>query len=118
MSMYNMMFGISPNAATLMSVLDVDVNSVPRFRNCLLNEVDGVRRILIVTRTGGGNRENFIYENESLRKVPGYLSDDDDGFDTTYAVFTYAVPPEAESCVNQLDLDETLADQWERLKNL
>src|SRR5215469_975950 len=100
MSLYNMLFGFNPYARMLLKMLNVDVIQIPRFRDCFLN-TDGV--IVIFTRTGGGNRE--YYENATpenpegpwnsdLRKLRGYLGDEDDSYDGTYAHFFYKVPEE------------------------
>lgn len=87
---YNMVFGSNSLAMSLLGVLEVTPDAIPRYRDCFLNE-DGTQ-IIIYTRTGGNNREDARDGIERLRAIPGYISDADDSFDNTYALFRYAVP--------------------------
>lgn len=111
MSLYNLIFGRNPFSGFLLEVLGTTVDRVPRFRDCFLNE-DG-SRIIIYTRTGGGNRDFYEHPdrcrenypeyfggedepsgpwNSDLRALPGFVYDADDEFDGTYASFHYNVP--------------------------
>ena len=92
MSLYNMVFGYSQLAAPLLAALNIDPRNVPRFRDCFLNK-DG-SAIVIFTRTGGGNREEYAEQNDAMTRWPGYLSNHDDETDSTYAHFNFAVPEE------------------------
>ena len=95
--LYNMVFGVNPMAAPLLMSLNINHTDVPRFRDCFLSE-DG-KSIIVYTRTGGGNREEYAEANEALRQIPGFLRDEDDSFDPTYALFHYAVPADiADAC--------------------
>jgi hypothetical protein len=98
MSMYNALFGTNPYAKALLIILGNP--DVPRFRDCYLNE-EG--EIVIYTRTGGGNREYYDEPNadneegpwnSTLWNIPGYLRDEDDDFDSTYAYFYFTPPKE------------------------
>ena len=100
MSLYNLLFGTNPFVGMLLQLLKVDVGDIPRFRDCYL---DDDNNIVIYTRTGGGNRDNYETENEHLHTLSGFISDEDDDFDCTYASFTYK-PDEA-----QIDLIELLS---------
>lgn len=88
MNFYNMLFGVDKIAGPLLGILGVSAADIPRFRDCFL---DG-NKIVIYTRTGGGNREAYVYENDTLRTIPGFLFDRDDEFDHTYASFYYEIP--------------------------
>lgn len=88
MSLYNMLFGKNPAADLLLAMLGLTQCDVPRFRDCFLKD----NTIVIHTRTGGGNREDYESENDFLTTVAGYISDSDDDFDCTYADFVYAIP--------------------------
>lgn len=90
-NLYNALFDPNPYANALLTMLKTSVDAVPRFRDCYLNPE---RRIVIFTRTGGGNRAAYADANVSLTLLPGYVGDCDDAFDTTYAYFIYQ--PEAE----------------------
>ena len=58
MSLYNLLHGRNALSELLLSYLRLTPAMIPRFRDCY---IDG-ERIIVFTRTGGGNR-NF-YENE------------------------------------------------------
>ena len=51
--------------------------------------------VVIRTRTGGGNREEYEEENEKLRALQGFIKDEDDDFDCTYAYWHYEIPEES-----------------------
>jgi hypothetical protein len=103
MSLYNMLFGTNPFSGVLLQMLGITRDDVPRFRDCFLNE-DG-SEIIIHTRTGGGNREDYEDGNNYLTLVDGYKYDADDDFDSTYADFHYEVP---EACKSQVALMKDL----------
>ena len=63
-----------------------------RFRDAYLNE-DGTK-IILYTRNGGGNRDDYQYVFDLLRKHPLYLTDYDDDYDCTYAYIKFKVPDE------------------------
>ncbi len=93
MSTYNMVNGHHPLCGVLLSCLgfnNTTLKTIPRLRDCFINKGN----IVILTRTGGGNRDDYVAENEALRKIPGYISDNDDPFDGTFAWFRYAFPAE------------------------
>lgn len=88
MSMYNMLFGMNPQADLLLAVLGLRKNDVERFRDVSASE-DG-RTISIYTRTGGGNRDD--YPNLAMRKLPTWAGSVDDDFDSTYCTDEFKVP--------------------------
>ncbi len=90
MSIYNMIGGRHPCAGLCLLLLKLDPGQVPRLRDAW--PADDGTKVTVLTRTGGGNREQYTAENEWMRQRPGYLFDDDDEFDSTYAHFHYAVP--------------------------
>lgn len=116
MSLYNMLFGTNPFSGVLLQMLGVTREEVPRYRDCFLNE-DGTE-IIIHTRTGGGNREDYEDGNNYLTLVDGYKFDADDDFDCTYADFHYEVP---EACKSQVTLMKDLgavtnpAERWQEV---
>lgn len=89
--LYNMVFHVNPLAGSLLTLLRVDHKTVARFRDCFLNEAG--TEIIIYTRTGGNNRAEF--DNTALHKVPGFIAEEDDTFDATYALFRFEVPEAA-----------------------
>lgn len=109
-----MLFGQAPWAPALLKILDLEPASVPRYRDAYLSE--DKQRIIIYTRTGGGNRDYYDSEqscrdsypeyftnpdeaptgpwNSDLRGHPLFVSDYDDDFDSTYAYFEFNIPEE------------------------
>jgi hypothetical protein len=86
--MYNMLFGKNPDTKTILSALSLTELDVERFRDCWIDGKED--KIVIYTRTGGGNRED--YPNSALVNHPLYLYDEDDDFDPTYAYYYFAIP--------------------------
>lgn len=110
MSLYNMMHGVNPLAGIILTLLGTTHADVPRIRDSYVDE-DG--NLVIYTRTGGGNRSHYdskesaqsegFYDpedpesyqgpfNEDLRQLKGFIRDEDDSFDCTYARFYYSAP--------------------------
>lgn len=118
MSLYNMLFGVNPFSTTLLEILGISEADVPRYRDCYLND-DG-SEIIVHTRTGGGNREAYEFENDCMKKVAGYLYDEDDDFDCTYADFHYRVPEPFRGQVallKNLGAVSNPAERWQQLLN-
>lgn len=90
MSLYNMMMQTNPAAGLCLGLLRMSPTDIPRLRDAWLSD-DG-KRITILTRTGGGNREAYQAENAAMADRSGFVADTDDDYDTSYARFTYEVP--------------------------
>jgi hypothetical protein len=112
MSLYNTLHGIESMAPVLLELLGNPV--VPRFRDCYVGVVDG-ERIVIYTRTGGGNREGYEAENQALRTVPGFIRDYDDDFDSTFAYWVYEIPAEHRETLEQVSLPATPREKFDSL---
>jgi len=118
MSFYNMLHGENSKADMLLAILGTSKSAIPRYRDCYLS--DG--KIIIHTRTGGGNRDCYDAPNEDneegpwnsdLRSLPGYLRDEDDDFDSTYADFYFEPRWEFKELVNSYDDDTPPAEKWQ-----
>lgn len=109
MSLYSILFGKNPQSAMLLAVLGIKEHEVPRFRDVHLDERKDRTLIALYTRMGGGNRGHWDgYEGDGgpdctcpgcraehfLEALPGYLYDEDDDFDSTYATYYFEVPAE------------------------
>ena len=70
----------------------------PRFRDCFVEK----NCILVHTRTGGGNREDYETENNEMTNHPNYMTDYDDSFDSTYANFIFSVPEKWKDDFNKI----------------
>lgn len=114
MSLYNMLFGVNPLSGIVLESLGLTPTDVPRFRDAYYDAE--LNRLVIYTRTGGGNREYYDSKysrleslsgyagedpsdedlagpyNDDLRDIVGFMYDEDDDFDCTYAYFYFAVP--------------------------
>lgn len=119
MSMYNLMFGTNRAAGVLLSMLGLRVRDVPRFRDCWLEK----DTIVLLTRTGGGNREAYEYPdadnegicNENLRKLPEYLRDEDWEMDSTYARFYFNFPDKYKPYLDRIAEGEDLTIRWNKM---
>lgn len=88
-----------------------------RFRDIYYDKKEG--KIILYTRNGGGNREDYWYVFDLLRKHPNYISDYDDDFDCTYAYIAFSVPEEfkkaLDDLVNESEI-ETISDKFNRIQ--
>jgi hypothetical protein len=50
--------------------------------------------IVVYTRNGGGNRDDYAETTDRLQAHPFYIEDYDDDFDRTYASYVFQFPPE------------------------
>ena len=95
MSLYNMINGVKAATFFIMPVLGRHPDEYPRFRNFFIgdpNRTDTEDKLIVYTRTGGGNREGYEAENQAIREMPGFLFDYDDDYDSTYACCVFDVP--------------------------
>jgi len=128
MSLYNMLFGENVLADIWLTLLGTERHQIPRYRDVLLKDGE----VVIHTRTGGGNRDYYESAerrkwnnpeadtdgpfNEDLRKLPGYLRDEDDSFDSTYANFFYAVPEAVKKFMTEHPVESKMpAEKWRDL---
>lgn len=98
-----MVCGNNPLYDLYLKILGIELENIPRFRDVYVI-VGTDPEIVIYTRTGGGNRSEYEDQNESLANHPGYLRDEDDSFDNTFAHFHYSVPERFKTRVSQLQV--------------
>lgn len=132
-----MIFGVNEIAPILLKILDLTETDIPRFRSIFISE----DKILVYTRTGGGNREFYDSEescrdnypscfegdpsefptkpwNDDLRKHPCYLCDEDDDYDCTYANFYFKFPEQYAEDLKNLNMPEYKPSaEWEKFLN-
>ena len=118
-------------------MLGTTKDKVPRYRDCYLDAEQ--KRLVIYTRTGGGNRDSCEDEetcrenypeyfqgnnpktgpwNSDLRALPNYIYDKDEEFDSTYANFYFSFPQEYENELVAMcngDVEFTPSEKWKRL---
>lgn len=105
MSMYSLMFGQNRASGVLLSMLRLTAAEVGRFRDCFLQRAEsGALEIVVYTRNGGGNREDYESVTSFLRAHPQYLRDQDDDFDCTYASYVFSVPEEFKADAEELSV--------------
>jgi hypothetical protein len=95
MSLYNMINGANPATFFILPMLGKHPDEYPRYRDCFMSDEEHPEyddHIHIYTRTGGGNREFYESENDSMTEMPEFVTDYDDSFDSTYASWIFRVP--------------------------
>lgn len=85
----------------LSGVIDLD-DRPARYRDSWVEEHDGKPVVVMYTRTGGGNREDYQDSISAMQANPNYIKDHDDPYDSTYAMFYFRVPEENEERVRPL----------------
>ncbi|XWV25123.1 hypothetical protein QJ856_gp0653 [Tupanvirus deep ocean] len=115
MSLYNALFGKNKVAELLLPCVGVDLCSIPRYRDCSAS--DDNTQIIILTRTGGGNRDSYADENDALASNENYDHDCDADFDSTYAEFYFNIPYKWLADVEKLE-EEDFAGTSQEFKEL
>ncbi len=102
MSLYNALFGTNAYAPVLLQILGIDQPDGKyesgRFRDIYLH--DG--KIILYTRNGGGNREQYQPIIDKLATHPNYIRDYDDDFDCTYAYIEFSIPEKSKTFLSKL----------------
>lgn len=118
MSLYNALFDKNPLAPLLLRILGIDQPGGKygsgRFRDIYLNAKG--TKIILLTRNGGDNRENYFPKN--ILGHPNYLMDYDDSFDSTYCYIEFLVPQGFQAALKKLapgKEPEKLHDKFERV---
>lgn len=114
MSMYNMIFGMNPDSDKLLEILGKTREDFGRFRNVYME--DGF--IVVHTRNGGGNREDYEDVFDEMSTHPWYSHDEDDDFDCTYANIYFKIPEGKETtfvALHDLDAGNNPKMQWAEL---
>ena len=112
MSLYNMMFGTNPNSDQLLSLLGKTKGDFGRFRDVYVE--DG--HIVVHTRNGGGNREDYEDVFDEMAMHPWFVRDADDDFDCTYANIYFKIPEDAvKSYVGLLDQGHNPTASWDAI---
>ena len=112
MSLYNLVFGMNPDADKLLALLDATPGDFGRFRNVYME--DGY--IVVHTRCGGGNREDYF--PSWVEDHPWYSHDEDGDFDNTYADIYFKVPEGPEQTLVALhgfNKGANPSEQWDAL---
>jgi len=109
MSLFNMVFGENPSSEKLLEVLNLTKGDFGRYRDVFVE--DGF--IVVHTRCGGGNREDYEDVFEDASEHPWYVRDEDCDFDSTYANIYFKVPDDQmKTFVSLLEQGQNPEDSW------
>lgn len=93
MSLYAIVHGSNEFGPPLVGLLQLRQSmEVGRYRDAWVEAEGDVLLIRVHTRNGGGNREDYEYENGTMQDHPWYVRDADADYDCTYADFWFAPP--------------------------
>jgi hypothetical protein len=97
MSMYNMVCGVNSLAPLLLHLINLSATDFPRIRDVYYE--DGC--VVVFTRTGGGNREDYQDDIDRIRAHPDFVEDWDDDFDSTYMNFKFLLPEKSKQILSE-----------------
>jgi hypothetical protein len=111
--LYNMLFGENVSQKDfLFSILNLTQDDVGRYRDIYVVE----DYIVIHTRNGGGNREDYEDVFEALSQHPLYAYDEDDDFDCTYADIYFRYPDGYEEILSEMSKSTvTPSEKWKMM---
>lgn len=89
--LYNVVFGYNPYSRAILTLLHLRPEDFGRFRDAWIANGE----IIVYTRCGGGNREDYPQVFAQMKEHPDFLRDKDDTFDTTYCTFYFKIPQDA-----------------------
>lgn len=95
MSLYRIMHGVNPVTFFVLPLLGKHPEEYPRFRDSFIGDPerdDTAGKLILYTRTGGGNREAYEEDNTLITEMDGFLFDYDDDFDCTFANWVFDIP--------------------------
>jgi hypothetical protein len=111
--MYNLVFGENVSQKEfLFKLLDKNSGDFGRYRDIYVTE----DHIVVHTRCGGGNREDYEDVFAEMEFHPLYSHDEDDDFDCTYANFYFQHPKKFEEMLKEMAKDTiTPSEKWTAL---
>jgi hypothetical protein len=134
MSLYNILFGQNPLSTVYLAMVGLTPSDTGRFRDAYVEKTADNGWVLhVYTRNGGGNREHYNDEEDSGPdcdctgciggyRLPAnvyYLKDEDDDFDCTYATFSFKIPRQFWSFLEDLETNASPemkpTDRWTNL---
>lgn len=106
MSLYNQLFGMNKDAPVLLGMLGLNMEYFDRFRDVFL--IDNGTKIIVYTRTGGDNRDNYQKNWEKVQNHELYIGDYDDVFDNTYAYIEFKIPSKYKETAKKMFKEEPM----------
>ena len=112
MSLYNMLFGEGDSTDFLLKLLDCERGEFGRFRSAYVTE----EHIVVHTRNGGGNREDYEHVFDNMSVHPLYSHDEDCDYDYTYANIYFKHPAGYEQVLKEMAQGTvTPSEKWKLL---
>lgn len=111
--LYNMLFGENKHQASfLFALLDKTPGDFGRYRDIYVTDT----HIVVHTRNGGGNREDYEHVFEEMSEHPLYAYDEDDDFDCTYANIYFNHPAEYSEVLKEMAVGTvTPSEKWKAM---
>lgn len=110
--LYNGLFGPNEQTGFLLGIVGLNNYDLGRFRAIYVTN----EHVVVHTRNGGGNRDDYQYVFDLLEKHPLYAYDEDDDFDCTYANIYFRHPEGYEDILAEMAKDTvTPAEKWQML---
>ena len=111
--LYNILFGENANQRDfLFKLLELTPGDCGRYRDIYVIE----NYIVVHTRNGGGNRDDYEDVFETLSQHPLYAYDEDDDFDCTYADIYFRYPKGYEDILSEMAKGTvTPSEKWQLL---
>lgn len=111
--LYNVLFGENASQKDfLFKLLDKTPADFGRYRDIYVTD----EHIVVHTRNGGGNREDYEGVFMEMEDHPLYSHDEDDDFDCTYANIYFKHPTEFSDVLKEMATSTiTPSDKWRML---
>jgi len=110
-----MLHGVNPSTDQILSVLGLSKNDFGRFRDVYIRD----DYIVVHTRNGGGNRDDYRDVFDVISDHPWYEYDEDCDFDSTYADIYFKMPEDqVKTFIALLDQGKAPSDNWDETFNL
>jgi hypothetical protein len=111
--LYNMLFGENASQKDfLFKLLDKTPGDFGRYRDIYVTD----KHIVVHTRNGGGNREDYEDVFDEMSEHPLYSYDEDDDFDCTYANIYFHHPEGYGEVLKEMAVGTiTPSEKWQML---
>jgi hypothetical protein len=110
--LYNTLFGENDKSGFLLGLLGKEAGDFGRYRDVFVTD----EYIVVHTRCGGGNREDYEDVFTEMSNHPLYAFDDDDSFDETYADIYFNYPAGYEEILTEMSKGTiTPSEKWKML---
>jgi hypothetical protein len=112
-----MLFGVNPASGFILGSLEKTPEDFGRFRDAYYEKnEDGTGKIIVYTRCGGGNREDYDHVYNEMYCHPNFIRDYDDDYDSTYSYFEFHAPNLVNDFFRDMEVQnfEKVGDRFQR----